>query len=237
VWCGWGAAQVGRGGAATLPPSRSPSRLESDENDPASLPSRRFGPVLWLYVGGIRSYPTRALLVSSTRTWGASVAWLPLSGICDRRSEVAASATSIQAVFLQGAGDLVRVPQLWSGARVAVTWRGVGVRGLPAGFPASTLASTAWVVQTTRQTHRPPTKKVSLEGGEQEQGQALRAQSRTTSSARALRAHQPRRPIPHAKIFEKFQRTPGRVRAGFGPGSGRVPPGYFIKGIFVLCVY
>jgi len=157
VWRGWGAAQVGRGGAATLPPSRRPSRLNTDKNDPASLPSRRIGPVLWLYVGGIRSYPTRALLVSSTRTWGAFVAWLPLSGTCDRRSKATASATSIQALFLQGAGDLVRVPQLWSGARVAVTWRGVGVRGLPAGFPASALASTAWVVQTTRQTHRPPT--------------------------------------------------------------------------------
>ena len=130
----------------------------------------------------------------------------------------------------------------WSGSRSLGPARrryarGVGVRGLPAGFPASALASTAWVVQTTRQTHRPPTKKVSLQGGEQEQGQALRAQSRTTSSARALRAHQPRGPIPHAKIFENYTKNSrdlragfgpgsGRARAGFGPGSGRVPPGY-----------
>ena len=54
----------------------------------------------------------------------------------------------------------------WSGSRSLGPARrryarGVGVRGLPAGFPASALASTAWVVQTTRQTHRPPTEKVS----------------------------------------------------------------------------
>ena len=102
----------------------------------------------------------------------------------------------------------------------------MGVRGLPAGFPASALASTAWVVQTTRQTHRPPTKKVSLQGGEQEQGQALRAQSRTTSSARALRAHQPRGPIPHAKIFENYTKNSRDLRAGFGPGSGRARAGF-----------